>query len=265
MGAVSFSIDRDLVEVIQGVLHAHTFVETGTFEGDTVARIEDLFETVLTVESSPESYDASARRFHDRKNIHVAFGDSAGFLRDARNQIGPSAIFWLDAHWCVAVSAPGMQSQCPLLAELEAIGTLGEGSVIMIDDARLFMAAPPRPHEVSDWPTFGQVLERLTKLSAKHVPMILNDVIIFYPPALDEPLRAYAHENSINWLHIIDQSRGYDGLYEALLEKDAALRKAHDASEEFRLALIAKDEALQEITKLAVHLNEQLQRRGAAR
>jgi hypothetical protein len=249
MGAVSFSIDRDLVQAIQDVVHANVFVETGTFEGDTVARIEDLFDTVWSVESSPEYYDAASRRFHDRKNIHVALGDSPRFLTDVRDDIGTSAIFWLDAHWCVAASTSGEQSQCPLLAELEAIGTLGEGSVILIDDARLFVAAPPKPHEVSHWPTFSQVLQRLARLSAEHMLMIVNDVIIFYPPALDEPLRAYAHETSIDWLHVLDKSREYDVMHKALLEKDAALHRALAASEEFRLALIAKDDALQEIIR----------------
>jgi hypothetical protein len=244
MGAVFFSIDRKLIETIQNVLHARTFVETGTFEGDSVARIEDLFETVLTVECSREYYDASSRRFQGRENIHVALGDSPGFLKDVREQAGDSAIFWLDAHWCLAESTSGEQSQCPLLAELEAIGNVGAGSVILIDDARLFMAAPPKPHEITHWPTLSQVMQRLTKLSADHSLMIVNDVIVFYPPALEGSLRAYAHQHSVDWLHILHQSREYEVILESLGGKDAAILEKETALTVLTQDLESKDRSL---------------------
>jgi hypothetical protein len=244
MGAVFFSIDRRLVETVQRVLHAKAFVETGTFEGESVARVADLFDEVMTVEQSPEYYRGSARRFEGRDNIHVALGDSPDFLKTIKPQVRTSALFWLDAHWCHAESSSGELSQCPLLAELEAIGSLGAGSAVMIDDARLFMAAPPKPHEITQWPTLSQVMRRLTKLSPDHSLMVLNDVIIFYPPALEDTLRAYAHEYSVDWLHILDESREYEALLKSLRGKDEAILEKEAALTTLTAELTAKDSSL---------------------
>jgi hypothetical protein len=43
MGAVTFSIDLRLVEFLKGVLPLDVFVETGTFEGKTLASVHPCF------------------------------------------------------------------------------------------------------------------------------------------------------------------------------------------------------------------------------
>ena len=54
MGAVSFSLDRKLVESLKASLPLDVLVETGTFEGNTVAEVRDLFTEIHSVELSDQ-------------------------------------------------------------------------------------------------------------------------------------------------------------------------------------------------------------------
>ena len=56
MGAVNFSLDRKLVECLKESLPLDVLVETGTFEGDTIANVGELFSEVYSVELSEELY-----------------------------------------------------------------------------------------------------------------------------------------------------------------------------------------------------------------
>ena len=50
MGAINFSIDTKLIEVLQKKLPLKTFVETGTFEGASITAVKPLFSKLLTIE-----------------------------------------------------------------------------------------------------------------------------------------------------------------------------------------------------------------------
>jgi hypothetical protein len=225
MGAVDFLIDAELVAVLKEQLPLRVFVETGTFEGESIRRVRAQFEEIHSVESSPEYYTQAVSRFRDDPKVSLHFGHSPEILRKlAPSLLGKSVLYWLDAHWCVADYIAGDKSQCPLLDELSAISSLNEQSVILIDDARLFLCPPPRPHEVSQWPSFNSILKCLGQLASAHEVMILNDVLIFYPTAVREALAQYAYDHSINWLTVLDKSRDYDLLLAQLKEKEAVIR-----------------------------------------
>ena len=221
MGAVNFSVDLKLVQLLQNELKLTTFVETGTFKGETIISVSPFFKKCLTVELSKECYIKAAERFIGLKNVIIENDDSASFLKKNQNVLSQEKVcYWLDAHWCVADKTAGELSQCPLLNELEAIKSIQPESVILIDDARLYLCAPPRPHEISHWPSLGEILSKLNSLSKNHQPMILNDVIIFYPRQIDAALRTYAYNESIDFLKVLDKSRDYDKLMVQLLEKE---------------------------------------------
>src|SRR2546425_12807921 len=155
MGAVSFSIDDSLLSMLQEVLHLRAFVETGTFEGESVQKALPFFEEIHSVDLSEIYFEKAVQRFEKEKNVHLYHDDSARFLKRIQHALKDKAVlYWLDAHWCYADETAGVTSQCPLLGELDAISTLGTESVLLIDDARLFLCPPPHPHEVKDWPSF---------------------------------------------------------------------------------------------------------------
>ena len=232
MGAVHYSIEPGLVAVFKRCLLLEVFVETGTFEGESIRRVRPQFDEIHSVESSTEYYTQAVSQFRDDPKIFLYAGHSPEVLRKlAPSLLKKSVLYWLDAHWCVADQTAGESSQCPLLDELGAISRLNEQSVILIDDARLFLCPPPRPHEVSQWPSFDSILKCLRGLSPAHEVMVLNDVLVCYPAGVREALTQYAYEHSINWLTVLDRSRDYDLLQAQLKEKEAAIRELAAACE----------------------------------
>src|SRR5882724_7241164 len=133
MGDINFSIDTGVVEALKRVLRLEVFVETGTFEGDAIEIARPYFDVVHSIELSPEYFEHAKARFTKDKAVHLYLGDSGRKLAELRPVFkGKSALFWLDAHWCVAQDTGGEKSQCPLREEIRGIGPLDDESVIMI-------------------------------------------------------------------------------------------------------------------------------------
>lgn len=210
MGAIHFSIDEKLLEFFATRLKPAHFVETGTFKGESLRRARRFFKECHSAEMSPHYFAEAQKAFAQDAGVHLALGDSAAFLRGWQEKHrGETALFWLDAHWCVADKTAGENSQSPLLSEIEALAGLPADSVILIDDARLYLSAPPAPHEVRDWPDFHSVVSALFKISSRHRLLVLNDVILFYPEELRAAMTEFAHQNGTDLLELANQSRAY--------------------------------------------------------
>ena len=234
MGAVHYSIDTKLLEQFKDLLPLTTFVETGTFDGDSVQSALPLFRELYSVESVEERYKANTRRFAGKESVRLHHGDSAHFLKQLQPKLRDvSALYWLDAHWCDSNDSnePG-ENQCPLPRELDAIESLNDQSVILIDDARYFLAPPPEPHDPSQWPLLGEVFEKLRAISTDHEIAVCNDVIIFSPKRIGTPLRACLQRNQVDWLAVINRAADRD---RQLREANDLLRKS-DAEHSVRAA-----------------------------
>ena len=146
MGAVSFSLDHRLVTELQSALPLRVLFETGTFQGDTVAELQSYFDEVVSVELSESLCIEAVERFKSYPHVKILKGNSSEQLHVLQDELKDTGVlYWLDAHWCAATNTAGELSQCPLLEELQAIGKLNSKSVILIDDARLFLATPTTP------------------------------------------------------------------------------------------------------------------------
>ena len=216
MGAVRFSIDSGLVRELTAHLPLKVFVETGTYEGASVKEMLPFFNEVHTIELSVPLYAGAVEKFEENPAVSVYHGRSEKVLADIVPKLRRRAVlYWLDAHWCDEASA-GEDRQCPLIEELEAIGSISDRSVVLIDDARLFMAPPPKPAVTEGWPQFSEVLERLSALNPNHELLVIDDVLVFFPPAVREPLREYARLQPVDWLVELQTSasvqRRLDGL-----------------------------------------------------
>ena len=240
MGAVTFSIDLSLVNCLQQSLPLVAFVETGTFEGDSIEQVKTLFEEIYSIELSETYYAKILEKFKKYNNIKLYQGSSEKWLHHLHHQLkNKSTLYWLDAHWCVASDTAGVESQCPLLKELEAIDYLNSDSIVIIDDARLFLCPPPEPHEISQWPSFDEIIKTLYRLSSLHSLIVVNDVIIYYPQKIDQQIKNYAYFHGIDWLVAYYKSERYDQILQELEEKeqqiqglDKALRNILQESEE---------------------------------
>ena len=247
-----------------------TFVETGTFEGDTIELVMPYFETIHSIELSEEYYRKVVERFRASSKVHLHHGHSADVLRKMKSELaGTSILYWLDAHWCVADKTAGGASQCPLLEELDAIGDLNPQSLILIDDARLFLCPPPYPHEIDHWPRFQSVFQKLSSLSSEHEIVVANDLIIFFPARIRQVVESYTYEHSINWLTVLDKSRDYDILLkhlkekekelEASVEKERMIDSLHLVAKERVRALQEKEEEIRAIQRVATERVRALQ------
>ena len=198
MGAIHFSVDPELVGALRRVLPLRVFFETGTFRGDTAAAVAPEFEKVHTVEVSVPVHARAAARLSAYRNVSVILGNSPAVLRELGGQLASaSVLYWLDAHWCGGETG-GAQQECPLLAELDAIGTLNSQSAVLIDDARLFLAPPPEPHAIDQWPLLEEVVGHLRRLSRTHKLWIINDVFVFVPPAAFEAVIRYGRARGVD-------------------------------------------------------------------
>ncbi len=122
-----------------------TLVETGTFLGDMVQAMRDVFQKIYSIELSPELYLKAARRFKSAPNVSIINGDSGTEISNLLKQIKSPTLFWLDGHYSGESTAMGKNST-PILEELKCI--LGQNDleyVVVIDDARCFGTDPDYP------------------------------------------------------------------------------------------------------------------------
>lgn len=231
MGAVHFSLDPRLAQLLQETLRFDVFVETGTGKGDTVAAVRPLFSEIHTIERDESLHAAATRRFLGDAAVHVHLGDSGLVLPGIVPFLQSRAVlYWLDAH--ATGEAPVDGPECPLVEELTAISTLGERSVIVIDDARLFLAPPPPPRRPDAWPSLATVLACLGRLSSAHETIVIDDVFVLLPASARGPLRDFASRQGFDWLQAADKARAYGALMEEARAKEGALtRQAAEAQE----------------------------------
>lgn len=266
MGAISFTIDQALVRELQKLLGFTNFVETGTFRGESLAAVHRLFPHCLSVELSPEYHAAAANRFAAFPQVTVLLGDSPKVLAERRaTYAGKPTLFWLDAHWCAAENSAGEKSQCPLLEEISAIGRIDARSAILIDDARLFLGPPPKPHEISAWPTLDAVYNQLRKVSSDHALLHYNDVLVFVPAEILPALRSFLQAHTVNLLTLADKARDYDrvladskqkdveneNLQAFLKERETELERKHEENNNLQATLKERNAEIENLAKAA--------------
>lgn len=250
MGVVTFSLDIRLVESLKEALPLSVFVETGTFKGDTVASMTPFFDRLITVEFSEPLWKKGVARFKNESKVEVLLGNSPEVLAGIRPILGDKpTLFWLDAHWCIAENTAGNQSQCPLLDEIRAINRLDDTSVILIDDARLFLAPPPEPHEISQWPMLSQIIAALHELSDQHKLMVINDVIAFFPSQAITAMTSYAKRFGTDWLVAANCMEQGGAMMQQLTEKESALQQKEIDIQKFAKALKDKEAIIYELNQ----------------
>ena len=190
MGCVTFGAPRVIIQRLKDEFKLRTFVETGTHLGETSAWASGIFEQVFTIEAS-EAYHREARRRHAAlTNVEFLLGDSRTRLAETVARLSSPALFWLDAHWMGSGTLPqaevyGQTGECPALQEIEIINASPLNHFIFIDDARLFLAPPPRPHRAADWPEIATLLAALNAPAPRYT--VVYDDVIGSVPLADRP------------------------------------------------------------------------------
>lgn len=117
----------------------HIFVETGTYRGDMVNAVKDVFDEIFSIELGPELCQKARKRFADAKHVTILLGDSGEALKDVLTQITKPCLFWLDGHYSAGITARG-NKETPVEQELAHIFNhpMAHDHVILIDDAQYF-------------------------------------------------------------------------------------------------------------------------------
>lgn len=180
MGAIRFGVPRELVLWLRDAFRVGVFVETGTNQAETAVWASANFERVFTIEAYGPLYQKAVEAFGNRKNIEFLQGDSRTHIRSLLTLLTEPAIFWLDAHWC-GEHTFGKSDECPVVGELELLNSSKLAHIVLIDDARLFLAPPPPPHECSHWPNITTICKLLSMHNTNRYVAVHDDVIIGVP------------------------------------------------------------------------------------
>ncbi len=150
LGTVSlFASDIETISKTNGVLSSelllsfkelfgiHSFIETGTYAGNTTAEASKIFKEVHSIEIWEPLYRAAQRRFALSSNVTLYLGDTTTRLKEMIENSSPKRLYWLDAH-CSGGGTGGVPGFSPILDELDQIlSCKGEmDSIILIDDLR---------------------------------------------------------------------------------------------------------------------------------
>lgn len=169
---------HEVIKSYAGVTHGLTFLESGTFRGDTVEAMLPFFRKLISIELFEELYLAATKRFEGNENVSILNGDSGKILASVINEIEGPIVYWLDGHYSGAGTALSKDTQCPIIAELKAVTTRGNpADVILIDDARLFGWR-------SGYPSKQSVRGIVSKQLPSHKFMIREDIIVICPKGM---------------------------------------------------------------------------------
>lgn len=170
-----------LVDQLRRDYGLRIFIETGTGPlGNTAAYCSKQFDQVFTIELDPGMHARAKKALADCPRVEALFGQSVNVLPLIFPRLDKPTLWWLDAHWS-GCGMPRLAIECPLLDELRMIGGLRGTDVILIDDARLFMAPPGGKHRSEEWPTFDQIKALLASWSPPPSLSIKGDVIVVVP------------------------------------------------------------------------------------
>jgi hypothetical protein len=202
MGNQTFGIPvRMASSLVQG-LNLTEAVETGTYLGDTTRILRSLVPKVWTVELSDRLYLAAQERLRDLDAIEFISGDSAEMLKAIAPQLRGPTLFWLDAHFMAGGIGAGAEAQCPIIDEIATVdsSSVAESSVLLIDDADLFLGGPPPDYRRSDFPTFVEIVDAL-RVRHDRLVTVVHDVIVAVPLRGQPVIEAYCQSERERILH----------------------------------------------------------------
>ena len=167
-------LKQQIIQFYQQQYGCTTLVETGTYFGDMVHAQLPYFQKIYSIELQPVLHYRTKRRFKNEKKVVLLQGDSGKVLFKLVPTISEPALYWLDGHYSMGITAKG-DKECPILEELDAIFTLSQQPpIILIDDARLFIGE-------NDYPTLEALRAHVNRYPQGYSMDVAEDVIRLTP------------------------------------------------------------------------------------
>jgi len=135
-----------------------TWVETGTFMGDTAALLAHDGKEVYTIEPDNALFEKANARFQGNPSIHVIHGLSENILPTLLPTLSGTVNFWLDGHYSGGITHQG-PTDCPVREELlniESNLARYDKVTVLIDDIRCFDPSIP---EYADYPDLDYLVD----------------------------------------------------------------------------------------------------------
>jgi hypothetical protein len=171
-------------------LSNNTFIETGTFQGDTLHNIIENSNykpnNIISLEISDIFFNKCIKRFEDISSVKIYKANSKYDLYNIIKDIDLPITFWLDSHWS---GTPDVgcdnETTCPILEELEQIKrhTI-KTHTIMIDDIRLMNSSN---NKLSGFPvSLEQIISSIYEINSKYIIKYYddytstNDILVAY-------------------------------------------------------------------------------------
>ena len=202
MGLISTSnffvrkVPDTLILSIKKIKEFDTFIETGSFLGETSYWAEKYFKNVISFEASEKYF----KNLTSSEKIKFICGDSS---KELSNFLVDNSIIYLDAHYSGGIT----HKSYPLLSELTQINDSQlHNLVIIVDDARFCL---------SKWngESYGYVMDILELMSnskSRYI-CIFEDMIIAVPKDLEPTID--------NWVKEISAKYWYSFKYRNSLSK----------------------------------------------
>jgi hypothetical protein len=147
-----------------------SFVETGTYMGDMVYAVGDLFNSIVTVELDGALCRAARWRLRKLPHAAVVQGDSSEVLPKVLTRLTEPSLFWLDAHYSGWPTAR-TDVDTPIRGELDAILTHDvTDHVVLIDDACCFDGQ-------NNYPALGELRRVVAELRPEMAFDVRDDII----------------------------------------------------------------------------------------
>jgi hypothetical protein len=136
---------------------AATWVETGTFLGQTTELLSRHAARVYSIEPEPKLFARAQKLFVSRKHVEVLNGTSENVFPELLPRINGDVNFWLDGHYSAGITFKGLQDT-PILDELACISRnidRFDRVCVLIDDIRCFN---PSLKEYSSYPSLDTLV-----------------------------------------------------------------------------------------------------------
>ncbi len=139
-----------------------TWVETGTFLGQTTQLLARHGTQVYSIEPEPKLFARARTLFSKCSNVEILNGTSEEVFPTLLPRITGDVNFWLDGHYSAGITFKGPQDT-PILDELECISRNIDnfGRIcVLVDDIRCFN---PRLPEYATYPSLDTLVDWATR------------------------------------------------------------------------------------------------------
>jgi hypothetical protein len=210
MGSTRLGIPEHTARYLKERMNLTVFVEGGTYRGATSRSMSNVYESVYTIEKSEIMYEIAKECLKGLDNVQLLKGDTRDHL-DSILSVNDNILFWLDAHWS-GDQTYGEKDECPLIEELQTIFSHDKDYVILVDDARLFLKPPPKPHNMHAWPSIVDI----ARATPDNFDILAHeDVLYFFPSTISDDFKGYIQEIETR----LDQTNDKDSILRSIFNK----------------------------------------------